>query len=188
VARRVFVFDQPDRFVAVAIGVPGDRAFFLQAGQGRAVVTLGIEKVQVAALAQRIDELLEAVEAAPANITSNDDGLLSEAVEPMVELFRVGTMALGWNGQDETLVVEARAATDEDEEEDDDQDAEPEATADARDGAPAALRVRLTASQAQQFALAAAAVVVAGRPACPFCGEPLDPSGHFCPRTIGQLN
>jgi uncharacterized repeat protein (TIGR03847 family) len=25
-------------------------------------------------------------------------------------------------------------------------------------------------------------VVAAGRPICPVCGRPMDPSGHFCPR------
>jgi hypothetical protein len=34
----------------------------------------------------------------------------------------------------------------------------------------------------------AEALVSAGRPACPFCGQPLDPTGHFCPRDNGQLN
>src|ERR1700693_1901136 len=54
VTRRLFVFDEPDHFLAAAVGEPGSRSFFLQARQGGAVVTLGIEKTQVAALAQRI--------------------------------------------------------------------------------------------------------------------------------------
>ena len=38
------------------------------------------------------------------------------------------------------------------------------------------------------FARRAARVVAAGRPACPFCGQPLNPEGHFCSRTNGYLN
>jgi uncharacterized repeat protein (TIGR03847 family) len=183
---RVFQFEQPDRFVALAIGEPGSRAFFLQAGQGRVVVTLGLEKIQVAALAEKIEELLEAVnESSDGDLDRNER--LSEGVEPMVELFRVGTMALGWDAEDEAVVVEARSVGDREDDNDgdeDDRDAASEEAAEAVD----MLRVRLTTAQAQQFARAAAAVVIAGRPACPFCGQPLDPSGHFCPRTIGQLN
>ena len=61
--RRLFIFDGPDRFLAGTVGEPGDRAFYLQARKGGALVSVGLEKVQVAALAQRLDDLLDAVEA-----------------------------------------------------------------------------------------------------------------------------
>jgi len=32
------------------------------------------------------------------------------------------------------------------------------------------------------------AVVQAGRPPCPMCGEPLEPTGHFCARRNGKAN
>src|SRR6266508_980786 len=57
--RRRYIFDPPDRFVAGAIGEPGDRAFFLQAREGRRVVSVALEKVQVAVLAERLGALLE---------------------------------------------------------------------------------------------------------------------------------
>ncbi|HEY5033265.1 MAG TPA: DUF3090 family protein, partial [Actinomycetes bacterium] len=41
------------------------------------------------------------------------------------------------------------------------------------------------AAVARAFAQRAAAVVGAGRPPCPFCGLPLDPTGHLCPRQNG---
>jgi uncharacterized repeat protein (TIGR03847 family) len=40
-------------------------------------------------------------------------------------------------------------------------------------------------AQARAFARRCARVVSAGRPACPFCGQPLDPTGHICPRANG---
>ena len=61
-ARRVFDFDSPDRFVAGAVGLPGARSFYLQARQGGALVSVGLEKTQVAALAGRISQLLDTVE------------------------------------------------------------------------------------------------------------------------------
>jgi uncharacterized repeat protein (TIGR03847 family) len=177
VTRRLFVFNEPDRFLAGAVGEPGSRAFFLQAHQGRAVVTVGLEKTQVGALAQRIGELLVAVGEAPHAFTSPaGDG---ELAEPMVELFRVGVLALGWDPDSASITVEARPI-----EEDGDYaeipDNDPEG--------PDLLRVRMSASEAGRFATAAAALVHAGRPACPFCGEPLDPAGHFCVRMNGHPN
>jgi uncharacterized repeat protein (TIGR03847 family) len=94
--------------------------------------------------------------------------------QPLVEIFRVGAIALGWDPDAAAMLVEARAANEDGE--------YPDVDDDDPDG-PDILRVRLTASQASQFAAEAAAVVKAGRPLCPFCGEPLDPSGHFCSRS-----
>src|SRR4029453_2753215 len=57
--RRRYIFDPPDRFVAGTIGEPGERAFFLQAREGRRAVSVALEKVQVAVLAERLGALLE---------------------------------------------------------------------------------------------------------------------------------
>ena len=45
--------------------------------------------------------------------------------------------------------------------------------------------VKITASYARDFVARANALVSAGRPACPFCLQPLDPDGHICPRANG---
>jgi uncharacterized repeat protein (TIGR03847 family) len=58
---------------------------------------------------------------------------------------------------------------------------------DAPDG-PDLLRVRLAPTEARSFVRRAEALLAAGRPACPFCGQPLDPRGHFCPRGNGQVS
>jgi uncharacterized repeat protein (TIGR03847 family) len=182
--RRLFVFDEPDRFVAGAVGEPGRRAFYLQARQRGAVVTIGLEKPQVAALAQRIGELLTAV---GQPLTAVGQRLSREAasptpgdaVEPMVEVFRVGVLALGWDPDSSSLMVEARPINEDGE--------YPEVEDDDPEG-PDLLRVRLSATEAGQFATAAAGLVQAGRPACPFCGQPLDPGGHFCVRMNGNPN
>jgi uncharacterized repeat protein (TIGR03847 family) len=172
--RRLFIFDGPDRFVPGAIGDPGERTFYLQARKGSALISVGLEKSQVAALATRLDDLLEAVEAPPE--TSSDDIGLEE---PIVELFRVGAMALAWDPATEAIVIEAQTPTEDGE--------YVELPDDAEDG-PDLLRVRIDARQARRFVRHAEALVTSGRPACPFCGQPLDPAGHFCPRSNGQLN
>ena len=173
--RRLFIFDEPDRFVAGTIGEPGDRAFYLQARKGGALVSVGLEKVQVAALAQRLEDLLEAVEA-PSNPASSDDQGLEE---PVVELFRVGAMALAWDAGSDAVVIEAQTPTDDGE--------YAELPDDAEDG-PDLLRVRINSGDARGFVRRAASLLTAGRPACPFCGQPLDPQGHFCPRGNGALS
>lgn len=173
--RRLFIFDDPDRFVAGAIGEPGERTFFLQARKGGALVSVGLEKVQVAALAQRLDDLLDAVEA-PADGSSADDRGLDE---PVIELFRVGAMALAWDAESEAVVIEAQTPT---------EDGEYAELPDDADEGPDLLRVRIGPAEARGFVRRAEALVGAGRPACPFCGQPLDPQGHFCPPGNGQLN
>lgn len=167
VARRVFDFDPPDRFLAGTVGEPGDRSFYLQARKGDTLVTVGVEKAQVAVLAQRLEDLLEAVEA-PAPADSEASG---ELEEPVVELFRIGAMVLAWDAEAGAVVIEAQTPTD-----------------DGADDEPDLLRVRLEPGQARSFVNRAEALLGGGRPACPFCGQPLDPQGHFCPRGNGQLN
>jgi uncharacterized repeat protein (TIGR03847 family) len=173
--RRLFIFDDPDRFVAGTLGEPGDRAFYLQARKGGALVSVGLEKVQVAALAQRLEDLLEAVDAPSESAPTDDAGL----DEPVVELFRVGAMALAWDPGSRAIVIEAQTPT---------EDGEYAELPDEVDEGPDLLRVRIDAPAARSFVRRAEALVASGRPACPFCGQPLDSQGHFCPRGNGHLN
>ena len=179
--RQVFLFDPPERFVAGTVGQPGERTFYLQASGGGRTVSVALEKVQVSVLAERLDELLEEVRrrgvgdvpvVAPREL--EDTAPLDAPVE---EEFRVGTMGLAWDGEDEVVVVEALAPADGED--------EVEPLADAEEG-PDALRVRLSAEMARAFVVRAQRVVAAGRPPCPLCALPLDPEGHICPRQNGH--
>jgi uncharacterized repeat protein (TIGR03847 family) len=173
-ARRVFDFDTPDRFVAGAVGEPGARVFYLQARQGGAIVSVGLEKTQVAALAGRMSELLDTVEGLSGELpapTLRDDQPLEE---PTVELFRVGAMALAWDATAAQIVIEAQPAG---------EDGAPGEMPEPRRAVPDLLRVRVEPARARDFIRRVAALVAAGRPTCPFCGQPLEPTGHFCPRT-----
>jgi uncharacterized repeat protein (TIGR03847 family) len=179
-------FDPPERFVAGTVGPPGQRTFFLQARSGARVTSVALEKQQVAVLAERIDELLDELIRASegeATIPALSPVALDDAdplEQPIVEEFRAGTMTLSWDATDERVVVEVFPFTEEGvvepgtpEEEID--EPEPEEM----------LVVRLPAGQARAFSKRAQAVVAAGRPACQFCGGPVDPSGHLCPRANG---
>jgi uncharacterized repeat protein (TIGR03847 family) len=181
VPRQIHEFDPPDRFVAGTVGQPGQRTFFLQATGKARVVSVALEKVQVSVLAERLGELLDEVRRrggdVPATAAPGSDDV-APLDQPILEEFRVGTLALAWDPEAERVIVEARAVTEQDD------DAEP-LEDDTEDG-PDVLRVRMTASYARTFVKRALRLVAAGRPPCPFCGLPLDPEGHICPRQNGH--
>jgi uncharacterized repeat protein (TIGR03847 family) len=111
--RRLFVFDPPDRFVAGTIGQPGSRTFFLQARRAGQLVSVVLEKVQVAVLAERLGVLLDELETrgiSPATGDAPTDG--DPLDEPVTEAFRATTLTLGWDGDSEQILVEARAEED----------------------------------------------------------------------------
>jgi uncharacterized repeat protein (TIGR03847 family) len=196
-AGRRVIFDPPDRFVAGALGEPGQRTFFLQAAKGPAVVSVALEKVQVALLAERIGELIEGlsrrgVEVAPAREAVLGAWLPAGAAirpaapslqEPVIEAFRVGAMTLAWDEDRRDLVVEAREMGDADEPDSDEEGARAIEPDDERH----VMRVRIGLAEARTFAEGAMAVVAGGRPPCPICGEPLEPQGHICLRRNGYV-
>ncbi len=214
--RRLFSFDPPDRFIAGTIGQPGNRTFFLQARRAGQIVSVVLEKVQVAVLAERLGVLLDELEAR--GVTTSSDGVMTDSApldEPINETFRATTLTLGWDGDTEQILVEARAEDDDDTEEDDDEDDDPDDVEDDEiidlssvegiagspagellaafegidedaDEGPDILRVRMTPDAARGFVNRALEVVSAGRLPCPLCGQPLDPQGHICPRRNGH--
>jgi uncharacterized repeat protein (TIGR03847 family) len=186
--RQIFTYDPPDRFVAGTVGEPGSRTFFLQATAEGRTTSVALEKQQVSVLAERVEALLDEVvrrTAGEANVPAITPAEVEDTAPldaPIEEEFRVGTMALAWDGDDEVVVIEAQAVTEEDAEDGDD-DSLP-LIEDDEEGPPL-LRVRLSGAAARAFAKRATAVVSAGRPPCPFCGGPLDATGHVCPRANG---
>ncbi|HEV7907724.1 MAG TPA: DUF3090 domain-containing protein [Pseudonocardiaceae bacterium] len=180
-ARVIHVFRQPDRFVAGTVGQPGDRIFYLQASEEARMVSVALEKQQVAVLAERIGSLLEEVhrrfgaevpEDVPADLRD------TEPLEvPVEEEFKVGTMGLGWDAESRAVVIELLAITEEEIDE--------AVVLDDTEEGPDAVRVFLSPVEARAFAERADRVVNAGRKPCPLCAEPLDPEGHICPRQNG---
>lgn len=156
------------RVTVGALGEPGQRTFFLQARQGRTLVSLVTEKEQMQSLAQGISDLLTRLGEradAPTDVSAHELDL-EQPVEP---LFRIGQLGLGYDQESDLVVIVAYEFTDE-------EDAE---TVDV---------VRIWATHDQMRALAhhIAEVAAAGRPTCILCGRPIDPRGHFCPRRNGH--
>jgi uncharacterized repeat protein (TIGR03847 family) len=179
-------FDPPERFVTGTVGEPGARTFFLQARSGARLTSVSLEKQQVAALTERIDQLLDEVMAsdtsqslipAVAPLGLEDSAPLEQPIE---EEFRAGTMTLSWDPQDEKVVIEVFPYTEAavvSPEQLDEELTEPEPDE--------VFLVRIDAGSARAFVKRAEQVLEAGRPNCPFCGNPIDPEGHLCVRANG---
>lgn len=190
--------------MAGTVGMPGQRTFLIQARDGRRIVSVVLEKAQVAVLAERLDHLLDELEAAgleiaPPRAAQSDAGGPAQRGgpaqgglapvgdpapatldEPLNEAFRAAALTLGWDAGAQRILIEARSEAAETDEE------LAELMDDHAEDGPDLFRVRLGPGDARMFADGAMALVNAGRPPCPLCGRPLDPQGHICPRRNGQ--
>lgn len=171
-------FDWPDRFVVGTVGEPGARTFYLQVRDGRDVVSVALEKQQSAQLAIGIDSILDELRTQDGNPFHVPAGTADELRDdepldaPVIERFRVGRLALGWDPSTAQIVIEALPLVAEADDEDLlDQVREPDER----------LVVRIPVGSARAFALRTREVVAAGRPLCPLCGEPMESDGlHVC--------
>jgi uncharacterized repeat protein (TIGR03847 family) len=169
--------DPVTRLTADAIGEPGSRTFLLQAASGPQQVTLLVEKDQVRVLAERVIAWLPELAAEhpedPGEVRAAEAGdlRLNEPVEPD---FRVGQLALTYDRERDRVVLIATELVPE--------------TGDPAEPEQEAREVRLWVTRAQLRVMArhGAQVVQQGRPPCPLCGNPLDPTGHVCPAQNGH--
>jgi uncharacterized repeat protein (TIGR03847 family) len=167
--RLVYDLDPVTHITADAIGPPGQRIFYVQAAQGSTLVTLLVEKEQVQTLAASLERILDELDKKyprdlpPAIIPESAMGLL----DPIEPAFRVGQLGLGYDEKQDMIVLIAYELTDD------------------LDNMLIA-RFWATRAQMRAFSRHGAAVCAAGRPLCPLCREPIDPQGHFCPRSNGR--
>jgi uncharacterized repeat protein (TIGR03847 family) len=172
----------PERLTVGAEGEPGHRLFFLQAREGRLLVTLKMEKVQVAALAAWIAKTLEDLPSL--GHLPEDDEL---APEPFVEpAWAVGSLGGSYDADLDRIVLVATEIGEAGDDDDAEAEEEQAGVVDIGTASGATARFLATREQVAALAIRAARLVEAGRPPCPLCGYPLDPSGHQCPRTNGH--
>jgi uncharacterized repeat protein (TIGR03847 family) len=154
-----------DAFTAGTVGEPGQRVFYLQARADGQVVTVKCEKQHVAALGQYLERLLQ-------DLPAPGDGPLPtalELVDPIDAVWVAGQPRVAWDADADHFLVEV-------------EEFDPDAITDDEDDDRGRLRLMLTRGQALAFAARAVELVAAGRPSCRFCGLPMDPDGHPCPR------
>ena len=179
-------FDPVDAIAAGAVGEPGHRTFFIQAQQGGQVLSVLVEKEQVAVLSERMGHLLDQVaEQFPGEETPVEPGAGVLEGDP-VPLFRALAIGIGFDPGRRMVVLELHERPVEDDEKEDE---EPAGEVPGPEGVPEdtyMARFYLTLGQARAMASRGIEAVVAGRPPCPLCGGPLDPEGHVCPKLNGH--
>jgi uncharacterized repeat protein (TIGR03847 family) len=158
-----------------AIGQPGSRVFYIQGWRETdpAPVTIIIEKIQLQSLALGVDQMLaELVKQKPELALTDaeydpDKMRISPPVDP---LYRAGEMGLGYDADQDRIVVLLREAIME--------NTDPEQAAE--------VRFWCTRLQARRLADWSREVIARGRPLCPQCGQPMEPEGHFCSKKNGH--
>lgn len=157
------------------IGQPGKRVFYLQAHDGPNVITLIVEKQQIEALAYGIEQFLAELQKKFPQLPEASSHYSADAMAlevPLDPSFRVGQLGLGYDQDRDLLVLVAQ-----------------EVTAEEADPAEAsAARFFATRSQMRALSQHGLTLVKQGRPICGNCGQPIDPEGHFCPRSNGHAH
>ncbi len=163
-----FIFDSVDRFIAGTVGAPGERAFFIQVRFASRLVTVALEKVQVAALAQRLEMLISELRRSNPSLrtssSSRDDEPLEVPIEPE---FEVGAISIAWDESEVKISIDLFEMTT------------------AQEESANSLRIYADIPTCAAFVKRSKALVNAGRFPCPFCAIPIDPTGHLCPRANG---
>ena len=170
----VYELDPVDAIAVAAVGEPGHRRFYLLArGAGR-LLTLACEKTQIQALIVRLNQMLEAQ-----GIEVPEGAGESTGMTPGDPEWRIGEMGLGYHEARRMFVLVASRQPETEPEAEAEVEAEAPAHASDEDGP--SVRFWLNQQQVVAFSKQAETVLTSGRPLCPRCGLPMDPSGHPCP-------
>jgi uncharacterized repeat protein (TIGR03847 family) len=159
-------FDDVDVFTTATVGRPGERTFFLQVRADGERIAIKCEKQQTAAVVQYLRRVLS-------DLPPPEDRPLPAALElapPVEAVFVLGPIGLGYDNSSDRVLVQLEELGEVDEE------GEPIDTDRGH------VRVSLTRGQATAFCDHAEQIIAAGRPDCPWCGDPIDPDGHPCRR------
>ncbi len=174
-----YEFDEVDEFTAGAVGEPGSRVFYLSARHGRQRITVRCEKLQVKAISTWLRNVLNDL---PPSENRPLVGQSDLGVAPD-HAFVLGPIGLGYDRVNDRLLVQLEELIEADVDEDEAGDDATEVLADATESVDRGhIRFYVTRGQADAFCEHADRVVAAGRPPCQWCGHPIDPQGHACPR------
>ena len=161
-----FHFEAVDMLTVGTLGPKGERVFYLQCLAGDELVSLKFEKRQAAALAEYLDRVLAEMGEAGEQDPPGDAGAPEDLDmrEPVVEAWTIGTMGLAYDAEVGRVILVAEELLEDE------------------DAVAASARFTLTRPQVEALVGRARAVVAAGRPPCPFCLRPLEPSNRdWCP-------
>ncbi|MEO0494662.1 MAG: DUF3090 family protein [Actinomycetota bacterium] len=154
-----FSFNELEFFTVGTLGPRGERVFYLQGRGDGQLVSLRLEKQQVASLADYLTQVLEDLPEASVGALPSDLTLR----EPVVAAWTIGAIGIAYSADDDRLVILAEEMIEDE------------------DGEPAQARFTLRREQVIGLIDRARDVVSAGRTPCPYCGSPLQPrDGGWC--------
>ena len=168
----IIELDDVDALGTGAVGTPGQRAFYIQARTEHTQLTVLVEKEQVDLLSTEavafLDKIADKYPELPFDLPQTQSTLR----EPTVPLFRARLIGLGFDPERELVLIELRERSEE----------EDEVADETEDDEGYVARIYATRAQVRAMAARGAEAVAGGRPPCPLCEQPMDPSGHQCPR------
>ena len=149
-------WEDTDIFVAGTTGPQGRRVFYLQARRINDLISLKLEKQQVAGLAEFFDRMLE--DLPPSDIEDEDLLSVDDAfIEPGEPAWVIGSLGVTYQQSNDRIVLFA-------------------------DDIPAQARFPLNRQQVAAFITQARNLIDAGRPPCPWCEAPLESANEgWCP-------
>ena len=153
---------------AEAVGQPGQRRFRLRAiSEEGDTASLWLEKEQLVALGEAIENVLKQEGYEYQRLPLDD-----AEPEPVFPLsaqidFQLLQLSMGVNRDTQRIVlIGADAGPDESD--------------------VTSVTLEVDYRRGYELRRQIADVVAAGRPPCPLCGAPIDPTGHICPRSNGH--
>ncbi len=161
-----------------AIGPAGQRVFFIQGWQDQKIVTVIVEKIQVQSLALGVEQFLAEVQQKFPDLPEAKADFVEEKMRifpPVDPLFRVSELGLGYDSESDLVVLVAKELLP------DQVDVDQEEASQGR-----VVRFWCTRSQIRAMSNWGIQVAARGRPICPLCGEPMEPTGHFCTKRNGH--
>ena len=157
-------WDRTESFTAGTVGPQGRRVFFLQASYEDQVLSLKVEKQQMAGLADFLMSMLNDLPPKDASDLLDNTVQETKFIDPGEPDWVIGRLGITYEQSgDQLILIAEELIRDEDSE-------------------PAQARLALSRLQVEHFIQIAQELVSAGRPPCPYCGSPLEPdSAGWCP-------
>jgi uncharacterized repeat protein (TIGR03847 family) len=157
-------YGQADSIDAEAIGEPGQRRFRLLIKSGGRQAALWMEKQQLASIGDWLNDLVPRLDREK---PSPERAAPPESFGAIFDVdMRASQIGLGYDETDDRFafqVVDMQTR-----------------------GRAADFQCSISRAQGRALLEKIVEVVSAGRPICPLCQQPMDPSGHVCPRSNGH--
>ncbi len=153
-----------DSFTAGTVGPQGRRVFYLQACSEDQILSLKVEKQQMAGLADFLSSMLNDLPPSENTALSNETMEETKFVDPVEADWVIGSLGVTYEQSGDQLILIAEELIREETSE------------------PAQVRFPLSRAQVENFIQTAQELISSGRPPCPYCGSPLEPdSAGWCP-------